>query len=372
MSMFASRSALFAVGRRAIVETPGTKINPSVVDVPGSDVNLVVGVAAVIGEEILSRGAMAMRGAFAELARGSQLDRVAADRYGLLRFGATPATVTVTLTRPAPGAPTPGTFSAGSVVQTAEGVQFGIDADCTFGNFTTSVSVTATALVSGVGGNVSAATITSFGTQPFDTTISVSNTAQAAGGTDAESDIQFLGRVRSFFPTVRRGVLGAIEYGARQVPGVAVATAADVVNPSSGFPAGAVQLVIGDLNGNASATMIAAVSDTLLQYRAGGIVVSVLGGTVVYQGVQWHLAFQAGYDEQLAASRVRAVTVAVAQFLPPGPGNGVLYRSALIAGVKSVPGVILSDASLVLPIGDVVPTSADQMIRVLPTQVTFV
>ena len=370
--MFASRKDLFAVGRRAIVETPNTRINPAVVDIPGSDVNLVVGVASVIGEEVLSRGAMAMRGAFVELARGAQLDRVAADRYGLVRFGASPATVQVVLSRATPGAPTPGTYSAGSVIQTAGGVQFATDSDATFGNYTTSVTVDATALVAGLDGNVVAGTITGFSTAPFDATISITNPSQAAGGNDAESDIQFLGRIRAFFPTVRRATLGAIEYGAKQVPGVAVATAIEIDNPTASMPAGVVQLVVGDFNGNASPQMLQAVSDELLNWRAGGMPVIVVGGTVVYQSVQWQLAFITGTDEALATSRVRAVTVAVSQFLPPGPTRGKLYRSALIAAAKNVPGIVLNDSSLLYPLGDVVPSSVSEMIRVLPTSVTFV
>jgi uncharacterized phage protein gp47/JayE len=313
-----------------------------------------------------------MRGAFAETARGAQLDRVAYDRYGLTRFSATPASLDLVLTRPAPGVPTPGVYTAGSVVQTAGGVQFGLDEDAVFGNFDVTKAVAATCATVGSDTNVAVGTVTAFSTSPFDATITVTNPAPAAGGTDTESDIQFLGRIRGFFPTVSKAILGAIEYGAKQVPGVAVATATEVLNPSGGFPAGAVQLVIGDRSGNASSTMITAVSDSLLNWRAAGIPVFVLGGVVEFQTVQWHLAFKLGFDERLATSRVRAVTVAVSQFLPPGPDNGILYRSSLIAAAKNVPGVILSDASLLYPLGDVVPTAAEVMIRILNTAVTFV
>jgi hypothetical protein len=118
--------------------------------------------------------------------------------------------------------------------------------------------------------------------------------------------------------------------------------------------------------------MVTAVSDKMLGYRAAGIPVFVLTGTVVYQAVQWALAFKTGYDETLATSRVRAVTVAVGQFLPPGPANGTLYRSTLISAAQQVPGVLVSDSSLVMPMGDVVPASAGEMIRILPTSITFV
>jgi uncharacterized phage protein gp47/JayE len=371
MTMFATRSDLFAVGRRSIIDTPGTRINPAVIDVPGSDLNIEVGIAAVIGEEVSSRGAVALRGAFAELSRGSQLDRVIYDRSGLLRFSATPASVDIVLSRPTPAAASPGVYPATSIVQTGDGIQFATITDATFGDYTTSIAVSARALEVGIGSNVPAGAITSLGTSAFDSTITVANPTPAAGGTDAESDIQFLGRYRGFFPTLSKGILGAIEYGAKQVPGVAVATATEILNPSSGYPAAINQLVIGDRDGNATLTMIQAVSDMLLGYRAAGIPAIVLGGTVTFQAVQWSLAFKTGFDEKLAVSRVQAVTVAVSQFLPPGPENGILYRSSLIAAAKQVPGVIVSDSSLVFPLGDVVPVAVTEMIRVLPTGVTF-
>jgi hypothetical protein len=117
--------------------------------------------------------------------------------------------------------------------------------------------------------------------------------------------------------------------------------------------------------------MIQDVSDKLLSYRAGGMPVVVSGGTVFFQSVTWALAFQTGFNEDLATARVRAVTVAVSQFLAPGPDNGILYRSSLLAAAKAVPGVILGDASLVYPLGDVVPTDPTQMIRILTSGVTF-
>jgi len=377
MSLFTSRADLFSIGRRAIASTPGIRINPAVVDIPGSDLNLAVGTDAVIGEEVSTRGAAAMRGAFAETARQSQLDRVIYDRSGLTRFGATPAHVDLVLSRPSPSVATPGVVDSGSVVQAADGTQFALDTDAVFHDATTTVTVAATSVLSGADQNVPAYDpttgmgIVAFSSTPFDTTLTVHNPDSAAGGTDAESDIEYLGRYRGFFPTLSRGVLGAIEYGAKQVPGVVVATATEILNPQGGFPAGIVQLVIGDRSGNATSAMIQAVSDKLLSYRAGGMPVVVSGGTVFFQSVTWALAFQTGFDEDLATARVRAVTVAVSQFLAPGPDNGVLYRSSLLAAAKAVPGVILSDASLVYPLGDVVPTDPTQMIRVLPTSVTF-
>jgi hypothetical protein len=78
-----------------------------------------------------------------------------------------------------------------------------------------------------------------------------------------------------------------------------------------------------------------------------------------------------GFDETLAVARVRAVTVAFASFLPPGPNTGILYRSGLISVAKSVPGVVVRDNSLAFPLTDVVPSSQTEMLRILPASVTF-
>jgi uncharacterized phage protein gp47/JayE len=377
MSMFINRAELFEIGKAAVAATPGIRINPAVFDVPGSDLNIVGGLFATIGETISMRGASAMRGAFAELSRGPALDKVIYDRSGLLRFGAESATVDLVLVRPTPGSATPGTYEAGSVVQTPTGIQFGLMSDAVFGDYATSVAVSAQALIAGADGNVPATDlaagvgVTVFSTPPFDTTLTVSNAAPAAGGADAEEDIPFLGRYLSYFPTLSKGIMGAIEYGALQVDGVRVATATEILNPESGFPAAMVQLVIGDINGNATSSVVTAVSDKLLGYRAGGMPVRVLTGLVAYEAVQWRLAYKTGYNEKLCRERVRAVTVAVSQFLPPGPERGALYRGALIAAAQQVPGVIVQDTSLLAPLGDNYPATPQTMIRVLPQSVTF-
>lgn len=367
MADLPDRNALFRVGRRYLVTTPGTQINPSVADIPGSDLNILLGSTSLMGEEIVAALSACMQGLWVETATGDALARVAFDRYGLTIQSANPASVDVVLFRPLPGSATPGTYSAGSRVQTVSGVQFATDIDAVFGDFTTTLTVPATAIVAGPTGNAAIATVTVFGDAPFDTTLTVTNPATAAGGTDAETDDDFKARIRGFFPTLRRGTLGAIEFGARQVPGVAVAKAVEVVNPD-GMPAGAVQLIIGDRDGGSSSIMIQAVRDILVDYRAAGIPVFVTGGTVVNVPVIWDIDFVSGTDTRAAAQQVRDVTVAVTQFLASGE---TLLRSSLIAGARAVQGVIVRDTSLVSPVGDIVPASSDILLRVSAEIVSF-
>lgn len=324
-----------------------------------------------MGEEVVAALANCMQGLFVETATGPALDRVVFDRYGLRRQGANPASVDITLSRPVPGAATPGTYAQGSRVQTAAGFQFATDDDAVFGDFDTSASVSATALVAGPTGNVSAGTVTQFADSPFDPNLEVVNALGAAGGTFAETDDEFRGRARDFFPTVRRGTLGAIEFGARSVPGVAVASAYELTNPCDGnpVPACAVSLIVADADGGFSSKMLLDVRDNLIDFRAAGIPVIVSGGVVAEQTVTWDIGFDAGVNTVRVAEEVRAVTVAVSQFLAPGQ---TLLRSALIAGARAVPGAVVNDGSLVTPVGDVVPTLDTELIRIRSEGVTFV
>lgn len=361
-----NRADFFQIGRRAIVTTPRTRINPKVIDIEGSDINLMVNVAALMGEEIGAKLAYLMQGTFADTARGEQLDRLAYDRYGLTRQSATPSRTAIKFTR---GVGLAGTIAAGTRMQTSTGLQFSLDSEFAVPAGAFSAYGYATCTTSGLATNTGASTINIFVDAPFDPTITIDNYLEpATGGADAETDTAFRGRINGFFPTLRRGTLGAIQYGALQVPGVAVATAAELLNPTSGFPAAYVQLIVGDANGLASAPIVQAVRDELVNWRAAGIPVEVLGGIARNVPVTWNnLAVQLGFDQSTVISQVRAVTSAVAQYLAPGQ---TLYRSTLIAAAKTIPGLILGDSALASPLTDTVPL-AQEVIRIQPGDVAF-
>jgi uncharacterized phage protein gp47/JayE len=367
-----SRQDLFAVGRRFIkaekLVNPNVRINPALIDVRGSNLNLELNTSAVMGEAIVAAWAKCVRGLFIDTARDEQLDRVIYDRFGITRKPANAATAGLALVRPtfAGGG---GTVAAGSRITTANGAIFAVATDIVFGATDLTKTGDGVAQLVGPTQNVPAGTLTRFLDQPFDTTITVTNPDDAAGGTERERDPQFRGRARTFFLTLRRGILGAIQYAATQVPGVSVATAFEIVNPGTALPAGAVQLVIADDNGAASGLMIQAVIDKMLEFRAAGIPVYVTGGLVTFVPVTYLLSFQANIDTVSASEEVRAVAVAISQFKAPGQ---TLYQQDLMAAAKSVPGVIVTDKALVAPVGDVVPTSNTQILRVRAQDVNFV
>lgn len=361
------RASLVDVGRKFIRAAPSTKINPNLVDVAGSDLNLILGSNSVMGEAVVAAMARCQAGVFFDSARGDQLDRLASDRMGLVRKPENPAEIDYVLARPtALGGG--GTVAAGTRIQTPDGTVFSLDVDVVFGGGDLTHTVAATALVAGPEANVAANARWSFLDAPFDATIVATNPQPAAGGASVESDAQFKGRIRGFFATIRRGVLGAIEFGATTVPGVAVAKAYEIVNPGESLPGGAVELIVGDVNGNATSGMLQAVRDAMLTYRAAGIPVFVSGGIVVNVAVEWALGFQAGIDTVQAKNNVRAISVALAQFNAPG---APLLRATLLAGASSVPGVIVMHTSLIAPAGDEFPINNNHLIRVRAQDVSF-
>lgn len=344
-----------------------TRINVALLDVDGSDLNLQVGQASVMGEEIVAAWAKCARGLFVDTARDDQLDRIVFDRFGFLRKPANASTTDVLLARPnhiAGG----GTIAAGSRATTPTGSIFALQTDVVFGATDNSKTGSVIAQVVGPTQNIPRATLTAWVDQPFDPIITITNTDAGAGGTAVESDPALRARARTFFLTLRRGILAAIQYGATTVDGVSVSTAFEIVNPGNALPAGAVQLVIADDNGNASGPMIQSVLDVMLSFRAAGIPVFVEGGTVQFEPVSFQLDFASGVDTVAASEEVRAVMVAFAQFLRPGQA---LLRSDCLAAARAVPGVIVGQGSLPVPVGDVIPVTNDIIIRVRPSDITF-
>lgn len=367
MADLPTRQELFSVARRSVVNaTDRRRINPATIDVAGSDLNLLFGAGSEMGEEIVAKYAKCVKGLFVETAVGDQLDRLAFDRFGLTRKSASPASVRLNFVRPTPSVSTPGTYPSGSRIQTPDGTIFALNTDLVVGGFDTNLFADATALEAGLNSNVAANTLIQFADPIFDDTFSVTNLQGAAGGAEGETDVEFRARIRDFFPSIRRGTLGALEFGARTVPGVAVATALELVDESA-VPAGFVRLTVADTNGGFSETLLQQVRDVLLEFRALGVPVFVQGGVVVAQAVEWDIGVRTGFPTAQVQEEVRQVTVAATQFLAPGE---TLELSTLIAAAKTVPGAVIRDDSLVNPTADVVPLNT-QLIRVFSTDVTF-
>lgn len=352
---------------RAEARPVGQRLTPEQARAPGSETNLLAGGTSVMGEEIVRFVARVVSDLTLNGATDAALVRWVADRYSryVTKKEAAPARVQVQFTRTSTAAGAV-TQASGSIVRTGGGVRFRLLADAAFGASSLGpVTVNARAVDAGTDGNVAANTITAFQSAKADPTLLVTNPQAAAGGDFTESDESFRERARAFWASARRGVLPAIEFGARTVPGVRQAYAEEQTN-LSGLPNGFVFLYVADANGQSNSVLNEEVKSALLEYRAGGIYVDVFGAVPTFQAITYLLRYRSGTDTAAAFDAVRSATVSRVNQLAPG---STLERSLLFSVARSINGVIVENDAVVLPTGDVVPT-AGQVIRTRTDLVT--
>jgi hypothetical protein len=359
---------LFNIGK-AYVQQRSTKIDPSMIDVEGSDVNIVVGSQSVMGDAVVkqlaySTARQTLDGSFKE-----DLDRWALDRYQLLRKGASPAVGQARLSRPNATAGA-GSVPIGTQIQARTGAVY----------VTTTVGVFGATQIDNVFVNVRAATAGKatqaaigqlFKMQSpgslFDRTITVTNDTATAGGEDVEDDDTFKTRLRNFWNAARRGVIAAIEYGATTVPGVVSAQAVEVTD-ETGMAARLVNLYIADSTGVASQALADQVSVALFDYRAAGIAVIIGTSIPLLVPVELSLSFLAGVD---TISLTQLVLAAVVGYVNSLPVNSPL----LIGDLQTVlnrfkpEGLVAVQNSIVSPAGDLYPPIG-QTIRTTAALVT--
>jgi uncharacterized phage protein gp47/JayE len=347
-----SAQDLFLVGRAEAIIAP-TRFDKTIIDTEGSDVHVVFKVGAAMGEEVARYLQLALNELSLSTSRGEALDRWVFDRYQMTRFRAQQAVVTLELRR----AGTVGfTVPAGSIFGTATGTLYRTTIDVPFpagqpGPF----RVPAVAETAGQAGNVPEGAISRVLTATGDATLTVTNPERAAGGTEDEKDDELRARARAFFVAAPRGTKAAIEYGALQAAGVVQASSVEGLDASTGLPIYRVQLFIADAAGQANTELAARVRRTLLEYRGWGVPVSVIPAVPQYVEVRaTGLQFVANVNTAEVLDRAAASVEAHVNGLPPGT---TLYRAGLLAALQKVEGLIVPDAALALPLGDLVPST---------------
>jgi len=367
-----SRLDLYSLGRQYVLQR-AAKIDPGMVDVLGSDANLIIGSSSVLADVVIkqlgySTARLTLDGSFDE-----DLDRYAWDRYQLTRNGAAPATGVQRFYRATYNAGA-GTIPTGTVLTTLNGVQYVTTQPAVFGaTQLNGVLANVAAAQAGQATQVGANNITRFQNPSvlFDATIQTNNDATTGMGSDREQDDDFKRRIRSFWLTARRGTLGAIEFGALTVPGVASAMAIEVVTPGlNGLqPARVVNLYIADGSGVASLPAAQAVGVVLLDYRAAGIAVLVSLSIPYIQNIVLNLAFDTGVDTITLSSQIIA---AVVEFVNGLPVNGTLYVAQLFSVLQRFTslGLVPNQGSIVSPAFDVIPVIG-QTIRTTSSSVTL-
>lgn len=360
---------IFALGRDYITQR-ATKIDPAQVDIEGSDVNIFVGVASFVGDQVIKQLGFRAAALTLDGADDEDLDRYALDRYQLARKGASPALGTVRIFRTSTAAGA-GTVPIGSKMVTNTGFEYITTTTASFGagDFTSMANVRA--VEAGKATQVGVNAIVRFSNPGglFDPSLVCNNDAATAGGEDAEDDDTFRGRIRDFWRTARRGILAAIEFGALTVPGVVSAQAIEVLTANA-QPARLVNLFISDSTGVASDALASQVRSALDDFRAAGIQVLISTSFPLIVDIQLRLTFRANVDTLTLTDNVRNAIVA---FVNSIPVNGTLYVGQLFSVLQrfAEDGLIPNQGSLVSPVGDLVPTTG-QTIRTTLSSVTVV
>lgn len=378
---FPTFNDLFRSARdEALVRNP--RLTQDALDREGSDANAIVAAAAAAADEVIGQLILATAALYLDSAKGDDLERLVFDRYGLTRKAAAPA-VGIVQFRTTAANPAAFTIDQGTIVSTADGIQFiTTDPSVAFPMGSSGpIDVNVRSVLAGASQQAAAGTITSLSSQiagsPAD--LVVSNSAATAGADDAESDESLRDRARRFFTTVRRGTKTALVEGALAVSGVRSAQAFEAVD-GVGLPGGSVELVITDAFTEAlallssvpaayqaqaqalAATVFAALEDV----RACGVRVTVTVAQVVLQNIQILLAFAAGADVATVSAQAKAAMVGYTNGLAPGQ---TWSRSEAVTRLRTVSGLVVSGSDVILPAGDVVPTPL-QVVRTSPNLVT--
>ena len=352
---------------RTYITTRAKNIDPKQVDVLGSDVNLFVGSMSVVAYELVSQLAAAVSKLLVNGADGEDLDRLAWDRYQLLRKPASPSYAWVRFDRLAYTAG-PGIVPVSTRLQNNVGIDY-----ITLTSGTMAATDLASALVSvrsiqaGKSNQAAAGTIKKISdiASLWDKTLTVTNPEASSFGSDVELDDDFRGRILAYWLTARRGTLQAIEQGALATPGIASASAVEELSGGA-QPARLVTLCIADADGMSSGN----ITVDLEESRAAGIQVILNRSTPLYVNVVLSLKFLAGKETDLIKDAVRTAMVGTVN---RSTTNGTLFRANLFETLKSFAGdgLIPSEDSIVEPAGDLVPATG-MTIRTTLDRVTVV
>lgn len=366
MPALPSKTDLLNVAR-TYVKTHAVRVDPAVVDLAGSDLNVFVGSVAGLGVYLVNQLAAQVGAHRLATSEGEDLDRLVRDWLLEERKGAAPARAPLTWSRPnaAAGA---GAVPIGTRVAAA-GAEYRTTSTATFSASGLSATCDAEAVRAGRDYQVGANALTRI-VQPqllFDPSLRVTNPEVAAGGEPREEDDAFRERARAIVRNARRGTLGAIETGLTSVPGIASALAVKAYGPiyyelgnfrslgvATPVPARVVVGYVADSSGVANAALARAGERALAEWRPAGTQVVVLAGLPTIVTVRLRLAFSAGVDTAALAEVVRAAVVEYVNSLRVGE---TLVRAGILALLLRYrsSGLVVGEGSVVEPAGDVVP-----------------
>jgi len=348
---YASRLDLYAIGRDYVIQR-ARRLYPAQVDVAGTDVNVFTGSMSEVAFALILQLAYATNRLLLDNAEGDDLDRYAWDRYQIVRKGAASAKGVIRVFRASAGPL--GDIPIGTKLVSLTNVEYVTTSTIHFEPGDTSRTGNVTATTAGAATKVGANALRRFVDTVFDSNLEVTNDIATAGGEDAEDDEIFRDRIRTFWLAARRGVLSAIEFGAKTVPGIFSAQAVEVISPLTAAPARVVVLYVSDGSGNSNAALAAVVQAALSDWRAAGIQVIVSSSTPQIVNIILALTFLADVDTQSLRDNVVA---AVVEFVNNLPVNSTLFRAQLFAMLQRfvADGLVVTHDTIVAPTGDLVP-----------------
>lgn len=361
-----SRLDLYGIGRAHVIAR-AKRIDPAIIDTAGSDANLFIGstsfMAAAVQRQVLANyAAHTLDGA-----NGEDLDRLILDRTGglLPRKGASPALVEVDISRASVVAGS-GAVPVGTKLLANGGAEYVTTTQADFATTDTSKPANARAVQAGKETQVGANQIRRFKDAGllFDPSLKVNNARPAAGGEPRQQDPEYREAYRAYLRASQRGILAAIEFGARTVPGVVSAKATEVLGqiltggtyriPPVPQPARIVTMFIADSSGIANTALAQAVLQALVEWRAAGIQVVVYAGLPTMVSIRLHLRFAAGVDTATLGELIRAAVFEFVNSLGVGEALEVGALAALLRRYRGS-GLLSGQDSIVEPAGDLVP-----------------
>lgn len=313
---------------------------------------------AAMSDKVLQVAAEYFKNTFIDGASGDALTALVDDHCNIQRKGATPALVSLSLSRTSGGSA--GTILAGTQFATdgspsGTRVTFTLDSTLAVGAGNNGpFLVGATAADTGTEANVVGGSITRIIDPVFDSTFTVTQPTAAAGGNTGESDEELRKRAKLFFLNLRRGTLAAIEFGALLISSVRVAHA--IEDPDT-FE---VLLVVSDSDGGSTLDMESDVEAEVENWRCAGAPVRVEGGFKQTVDLTIKLVVvSAGFDAATVIDQIAATVEAKIDSLG---GGEVLYLDWLVAAVIAVAPSDIRDVAFTQILVDGTPWVAGDVV----------
>lgn len=333
----------------------------------GSVLDAVLGSGAMLGDEVARTLIDLFATLFFDTATGEDLDALALDRINLTRNLESSAVGTVEWKRVAAGTyPIP----SGTTFQATVGDEtftFTSTTEVTVGGGDSTVNVPVQATASGRASNVAANTVTEIlDTVAADPTATVTNPQPMAGGSDAETDEAFRARIRRFYSNLRRGTRGALVTGATNVNGVSFASVVE------DFEGGVVFVYIGDPDAQGNDVLAALVRAELENWRAAGILVTVLSAAREEIALTLDVVVQPGSDTTTLDALIKSALVAQGDTYDP---NQRAYVTEIECAARDASPLVraatLTTPQVVNTPPSILPTLPQNAIRFVSTSITL-